>query len=557
MRSMTVSSLVACSLIGFSLFGCSAGPAAQSSSGGGGDGAGGSTNTGGQGQGGQGGSAGGMTCTPSNETCDGMDNDCDGDVDEGCACTNGQTQKCYTGSMETKGVGACVEGNQTCDLAGQWGPCVGAVLPSPEGCNNVDDDCNGQVDDMGMLSCGIGGCNMMVLACENGKINSCMPGNPTLEVCDGIDNDCDQQVDETFPEKDGACATGLMGICATGKSDCQMGALVCLQSIVPKTEQCNGKDDDCNGAVDDEIPGTGTSCGTGLQGVCSTGTYLCKNNTTDCFPDTTASAEKCNGLDDDCDGMVDDGDPQSGATCTTGMPGICSSGVMHCTAGALACIPDAMAGTESCNGIDDNCDGAIDENNPGGNAACGCGGMTQCQNGALACIGGPTTYFIDDFSDNAAGWTMDTEWQIGSATAGCTDPGTDTTNTSDNGVAGVNIGSCYSTGLHGYYYLTSPVINTANASVVMLQFKRWLRSDYTPYVNNTVEVFNGTTWTIVWQSGSTGYYETSWQNIAYDISIHKSANMRIRFGQNVGSSGVISYGGWNIDDVLLASAACP
>jgi len=558
MRSIKFSSLLTCSIIALSAFGCSAGVGqGQSTSGGGGDGTGGGVGGVG-GQAGQGGSGGGGTmCTPATETCDGMDNDCDMEVDEGCACIDGQTQNCYPGPMANKGVGACVEGTQTCDLSGQWGQCKGAVLPSPEACNTIDDDCNGQVDDMGMLSCGIGGCNMMVLACENGKINSCMPGMPTLEVCDGIDNDCDQQVDETYPDKDAPCDTGLMGACGTGKSDCQMGKLACVQSVFPTFEQCNAKDDDCNGMVDDNIPGTGTQCGTGLQGVCSTGTYLCKNNVTDCFPDVPASSETCNGLDDDCDGMVDDGDPQSGATCTTGMPGVCSPGVIHCNGGSLKCIANATASTESCNGVDDDCNGQIDEGNPGGNASCGCGGMTECQNGALACVGGPTTYFIEDFSDNMAGWTMDSEWQIAPAVAGCTDPGTDTTNTSDNGVAGVNIGSCYTTPLHSYYYLTSPAFNTANASTVILQFKRWLRSDYTPYMNNTIEVFNGSAWAIVWQSLSTGTYDTSWQNMTYDVSIHKSATMRVRFGFNVGSSGLISYGGWNIDDVLVASAACP
>jgi hypothetical protein len=92
---------------------------------------------------------------------------------------------------------------------------------------------------------------------------------------------------------------------------------------------------------------------------------------------------------------------------------------------------------------------------------------------------------------------------------------------------------------------------------VFLQYQRWLNSDYTPYVNNTIEVYNGTSWAVIWQSGSTSTSATTWQKYTYDISGYKDANMRIRFGHNVGSSFAFARGGWNIDDVLVASAGCP
>jgi hypothetical protein len=78
-----------------------------------------------------------------------------------------------------------------------------------------------------------------------------------------------------------------------------------------------------------------------------------------CVPAT----ETCNGLDDDCDGVVDNGDPGSGAACSTGLDGICSSGVEHCIMGTMSCVPDHGPGEvqESCNGLDDDCDGFIDE----------------------------------------------------------------------------------------------------------------------------------------------------------------------------------------------------
>jgi hypothetical protein len=337
-------------------------------------------------------------------------------------------------------------------------------------------------------------------------------------------------------------------------------------------ETCNGKDDDCNGMVDDNIAGTGSACSTGALGVCAAGTLSCQdagggNFTIDCYANVAASAEICDGLDNDCNGVVDQGDPEGGGACDTGLLGECQAGTFHCVQGGVMCVQNKQAAAETCDSKDNNCDGQVDEGNPGGGAACGCAGagMTACQAGAIICNGGPITYFSDDFKDATKGWTLGTEWQIGPAIAGpagnCADPGTDTSPTADNGIAGVVIGNCSTSSVsktvHDYYYLTSPVINTANAPAVFLTFKRWLHSDYTPYMNNTIEVFNGATWTIVWQSGATGIADAAWQSINQNITAYKSATMQIRFGFNIGSSGVFNEGSWNIDDVLVASAACP
>jgi hypothetical protein len=166
------------------------------------------------------------------------------------------------------------------------------------------------------------------------------------------------------------------------------------------------------------------------------------------------------------------------------------------------------------------------------------------------------TLFSEDFSDNSAGWTLGTEWAIGPAVSGCSDPSADSSTTSDNGVAGVVLGGCMSTSIHSYYYLTSPTINTASASTVTLKFNRWLNSDYTSYVNNVIEVFNGSTWTQVWQSGpSPGVADSSWKPMTYDLTAYKSSAMKIRFGHNVGSSGAIAKGSWNIDDVEVTSGS--
>ena len=122
-----------------------------------------------------------------------------------------------------------------------------------------------------------------------------------------------------------------------------------------------------------------------------------------------------------------------------------------------------------------------------------------------ACVGGACVYsptgvdgcclsplFKDDFSEDL-GWDYGPEWGRGPTSSGGTgygspDPANDHTSSDDNYVAGVVIGGTASTSLHGYYYLTSPVINTGGASNLRLIFWRWLNSDYTPYMQNVVEV---------------------------------------------------------------------
>jgi hypothetical protein len=80
---------------------------------------------------------------PVTEVCgDGLDNDCDNVVDNGCTCTSGQTQTCGTD------VGSCNVGTQTC-VNGTWGmECVGSVSPVTEICNDgFDNDCDGSTDE--------------------------------------------------------------------------------------------------------------------------------------------------------------------------------------------------------------------------------------------------------------------------------------------------------------------------------------------------------------------------------------------------------------------------
>lgn len=99
------------------------------------------------------------TCTT--EGCNGKDDDCDTQVDEGLE----------VGTACTVGVGACARtGVKICAENGSGAVCNATPgSPTAEVCNNIDDNCNGQVDEgLGIISCGQGGCEHAVAACVNG-----------------------------------------------------------------------------------------------------------------------------------------------------------------------------------------------------------------------------------------------------------------------------------------------------------------------------------------------------------------------------------------------------
>jgi hypothetical protein len=215
---------------------------------------------------------------------------------------------------------------------------------------------------------------------------------PAEEICDGADNDCDGQADEDNPGGGLACDTGKLGVCAAGTTACVDGMVLCDQSFLGGDEACNGLDDDCDGQIDEDNPGGGGSCVTGLSGVCAMGTKVCHDGAITCDADAQATPEVCDGQDNDCNGAVDDGDPGGGAACVTGLPGECAAGTMTCTNGALACVQDLQPAAELCDGKDNNCDGDVDEDNPEGGASCGAAsegicaaGVMTCTNGALYC----------------------------------------------------------------------------------------------------------------------------------------------------------------------------
>ncbi len=355
------------------------------------------------------GDGGGPVTCGSMENCgNGLDDDCNGMVDEGCGCAIGATQPCYAGNPAQAGRGVCTLGMQTCEPTstefGTWSACSGSGMPRPLDCTmpGIDNDCDGAPD----------------VGCD------CMPG-------------------ETRACYDGPAGTDGVGVCHGGTETCAATASgsawgPCTGEITPSMEMCDGMDYDCDGVPNSGcgcVVGSSRSCydgpaGTSGVGLCHDGVETCMSlgagmsSWGACTGEVLPGVDMCDGIDSACTGAP-------GATCvciigrtqpcydgpggTRGV-GVCRDGTQTCVAAAgggsmwsAACSGETLPGSEICgNGIDDNCSGAVDE---------GCGGTLMCPGDVSVNAGTPVVLTATGTMIVSWTWTIVSGPVGGAATA--------------------------------------------------------------------------------------------------------------------------------------------
>jgi hypothetical protein len=344
------------------------------------------------------------------------------------------------------------------------------------------------------------------------------------------------------------------------------------------TDTTEGGGDCQDGAINQDetdIDCGGLTCGGCADGgMCLVPTDCVSTNCADgiCAPLGCQSDDECNDLDGPCNagscdmltGECVQVPANEALDCDTGdlclINGLCTAG--ECLAEPVDCSAlDDVCSLGACDPMDGSCVAAPANEGEACDDGEACTLDEVCSAGACMDPENPDGFLLaETFAADAPGWTVDTNWSFGPALAGCGDPAADHTPTDDNRIAGVVIGGCAPTAPVDaalFYCLTSPVLDTSALPTVFVNYWRDLWSDYTPYMKNKIEVWNGLAWVIVYETfGSPGVDDAAWTNFSYDLTAHKNAAMQVRWCYNIGNAGAFARGSWNVDDVTIGQVSC-